>query len=176
MTKKQHTDAPVRGQRKWLGNLLWILVFLGLFLLLRPFMQGDVVEGQAPDFTATTLQGETVRLSDFHGQTVLVHFWATWCPICEFEVNAIERVAEDWPVLNVATQSGAGSELTDYVQTHNMNAANVVLDPDGRLFQRYGAKAVPATFVVNPAGEIEFVEVGYSTSWGLRARLWWASQ
>ncbi|WP_019894179.1 protein disulfide oxidoreductase [Hydrogenovibrio halophilus] len=176
MTKKQHNTPQRFWQKHWVKNLLWMLVFLALFLLLRPFMQGDVVEGQAPDFAATTLEGEPVRLSDFKGQAVLVHFWATWCPICEFEIDGIETVAEHWPVINVATQSGSDQTLHDYADKHNMNPAHIVNDADGELFARYGAKAVPATFVVNPEGRIEFVEVGYSTSWGLRARLWWASQ
>ncbi|WP_267903321.1 peroxiredoxin family protein [Virgibacillus salexigens] len=32
-----------------------------------------------PDFTLNTLEGETVKLSDFRGDPVIVNFWATWC-------------------------------------------------------------------------------------------------
>jgi thiol-disulfide isomerase/thioredoxin len=34
----------------------------------------------APDFELESLDGKTVRLSDFHGKAVLLNFWATWCP------------------------------------------------------------------------------------------------
>ena len=33
----------------------------------------------APDFTLKTLDGKTLRLSDFHGKFLLLDFWATWC-------------------------------------------------------------------------------------------------
>ncbi len=33
----------------------------------------------APDFTLTTLQGETITLSDLRGRAVIVNVWASWC-------------------------------------------------------------------------------------------------
>jgi peroxiredoxin len=163
-------------QNKWINNGVWLMGFLVIYLTLRPFMQGDVVKDIAPNFSATTLAGEQIQLSDFQGEAVLIHFWATWCPICEFSRDGIEKVAQDYQVISIATQSGDNAALLAYAQQHEMNPALIVNDADGALFNLYGARAVPADFIINANGEVAFVEVGLSSSWGMRARLWWANR
>lgn len=173
ITKQRLTEL---WQNKWINNSVWLVGMLLVYLAVRPFMQGDVVKDVAPDFSATSLTGEQIRLSDYQGEALLIHFWATWCPICEFSRDGIERVAQDYQVISVATQSGSDAELLAYATEHNMNPALIVNDEDGRLFQLYGARAVPADFIINAQGDVAFIEVGLSSSWGMRARLWWANR
>ncbi len=50
----------------------------------------------------------------------------------------------------------------------------VLNDPDGAIAAHWGVRGVPASFIVDGAGQIRFVEVGYTTEIGLRLRLWLA--
>jgi len=51
-----------------------------------------LVGEQAPNFTLATPDGQTVSLSDYSGQVVLVNFWATWCPSCVTEMPGYEQI------------------------------------------------------------------------------------
>src|SRR5699024_5486469 len=50
----------------------------------------------APDFELKTVDGETVKLSDFRGEKVLLNFWATWCPPCRAEMPDMQKYHEDY--------------------------------------------------------------------------------
>lgn len=114
-----------------------------------------------------------VALSEASGEPVLVHFWATWCGVCRAEQGTIDALARDHRVITVASQSGGLGELGSYM-SENTLSFTVVPDPRGQLASRWGVRAYPTSFVVGPDGSVRSVEVGYTTSLGLRARLWLA--
>lgn len=176
MTEKTANSSANIWQKNWFKNLLWIIAFLVIYLSVRPFMQGDVMQGEAPKMQVTSITGETLDLQALNraGKPVLIHIWATWCPICKVSRGGVESIAEDYAVINIATQSADDDQLLQYAQEHGMNPDIIVNDFDGQWMQKFGAKAVPADFIIAPNGQIEFVEVGLSSSYGLRFRLWWA--
>src|SRR5208337_630761 len=53
--------------------------------LLAPSRSVLSVGAAAPDFTLRTATGQVVHLSDYRGKTVLLEFFATWCPHCQAE-------------------------------------------------------------------------------------------
>lgn len=173
MTEKK-TIQPIFWKQNWVKNSLIILVFVAIYIAIRPFMQGDVIEGKAPNLKLESISGQPISLSQYKGQAVLVHLWATWCPICEFERDGIEEIAKSYPVINIATQSMDDEGLLEFAHENKMNADILVNDFDGNLMKQFGARAVPASFIINSDGEIQFIEVGYTSKLGLKARLWLA--
>jgi len=170
MSKTTHTKF---WKKPWVKNLLTVLVFVAAYLTLRPFMQGDVIHGQVPPIELKSISGETFDLSNIQEPT-LVHIWAIWCPICGVTKGSVESVAEDYKVINIATQSGDDQALFEYAKANEMNSTIIVNDVNGKLMSLFGSKAVPADFIIAPGGEIQFVEVGFTSELGLRFRLWWA--
>jgi len=51
-----------------------------------------------PDFKIPTVDGRTIKLSDYRGKVLVIDFWATWCPPCQQETPELVRLArEDGP-------------------------------------------------------------------------------
>ena len=53
---------------------------------------------------------------------------------------------------------------------------STVVDPKAEILRRYGLPGTPAFAIIDPAGDISFVSVGYTSEIGLRLRLWWAGR
>lgn len=153
--------------------LLELVILLVLLLALEAFLTRHAVKGIAPQFAAVTVQGKNFDLQSLRGQPALVHFWATWCPVCALEQGTVTGLAEDVPFISVAMQSGSEKEVADFLQQEGLRFP-VVNDPEGALAKRYGVSGVPASFVLDGDGRVRFVTRGYTSSAGLRIRLWLA--
>ena len=169
-----HRDNSKQLHRSWRwARDLGILALL--LLALHWWQTRTAASGAAPPLAGQLLSGELVSLADYRGQPLLVHFWATWCPICRLEQDAIDALARDHVVLTVATNSGTAAELLSYVQNQGLDFP-VLLDEAGDLARLWRVEGVPASFIIDPDGQIAYVSVGYTTGLGLRARLWLAGR
>jgi thiol-disulfide isomerase/thioredoxin len=109
------------------------------------------------------LEGKPHRLDDYRGKVVLVNFWATWCAPCREEMPSIERLRqalEGKPFVVLAVNVGEGARIAgDFMQTIP-NGFTVLLDRDGRTAKSWGARILPATYVIGPEGEIQIKHFG----------------
>lgn len=150
-----------------------LVIFLVVITGIRLWQHRDLPVGVAPSFTAYDVEGKPVSLSDYRGKPVMLHFWATWCSVCRLEQSSIDAIAKTMPVLTVAMQSGDAADVSKYMREQGLQF-KAVPDAGGDLSAHYGIRGVPTTFILDGDGRIRFLEVGYTTGLGLRARLWWA--
>ena len=155
---------------RWLIELTLILIVLSA---IRFWMQRDVVSGAAPNINNVMLNGQHFDLYQNSKGPILIHFWATWCPVCKLEQSNIENISKEHPVITIAMQSGNNEELSEFMREEKLSFM-VINDENGVLSHRYNIRGVPVSFIVNKENKIKFVEVGYTTELGLRLRLWWA--
>lgn len=157
------------NSRKWRSFAVNLLLFALVMSAVRLWQHRDMA-GVAPELSGVTLAGQRYALAEHRTRPVLVHFWASWCPICRMEQSSIAAIAENDPdVITIAMQSGSPEQVAAYMASQRI-ALPVLNDPDGRIARDWGVHGVPASFIVAPDGQIRFIEVGYTTGIGLRIR------
>jgi peroxiredoxin len=91
------------------------------------------------------------------------------------EQNAIDSISKNHTVVSIAMNSGNAIEVNTYLQENNLNFP-VIVDEYGDIAKQFGVRGVPTSFIIDAEGNIAFSEMGYTTGWGLRLRLWMAGE
>ena len=163
-----------KKQSRWLSWLIYIVIFIVVVQGVNLWKTRNAQSGNLSEFDGVFIDGSSFTVAGYSGKPVLIHFWATWCPICDLEKNSIESISNDYPVISIASWSEGESAVDAYMIENNLTFP-VMLDNEGTLAQGFGVKGVPTSFILAPDGEISFVETGYSTEIGLRLRLWFST-
>ncbi len=148
------------------GSILGIclLACLGVGLLIRfwpdvyqySLDQGSLKVGTpAPDFELASLDGPSVRLSQFKGQPVLLSFGASWCPDCRAEAPLLQELHENHPDLTILLIDSQESPaaVRDFASEFGMTHP-VLLDTDGSVSDRYQIVAIPTELFIDADGII----------------------
>ncbi len=115
----------------------------------------------APDFALPTLDGDTLRLSDFAGQWTVIDFWASWCPDCRRDLPEVLRLYETYHERGIAF--AAISFDTDRDAWQQATADYGIPYPQGSELRRfrdsdvaaaYGVKWIPTLYLVTPDGQV----------------------
>ena len=171
MTQQAQASTDPKRPR-WLRWLRDIVLLILALTALQWWQARDLAKGPAPALVGHLLDGSPYQLVPSEGP-VLVHFWASWCPVCRVEQDSIASIAADRPVMTVATTSGSVEEVAAYLSGEGLEMP-VLMDESGEIARSWGISGVPASFIVDSAGNIRHASVGYATETGLRLRLWLA--
>lgn len=170
-------SAEAARPRRRLRYLFEILLILAVFAGIHFWQTREMAAGPLPAIAGRLADGRELHLKDYlrqaEGRPLLLYVWSAWCPVCRAEEGTIAALAEDWPVLTLAMQSGDAPVVAEFMRERGL-AYPALVDTQGEMAWKLGVRGVPAWFVVDGTGTVRFSGAGYTTGWGLRARLLWA--
>jgi hypothetical protein len=124
----------------------------------------------APAFTGTDIAGRTVNLADYGGKTVILEWTNNGCPFVGKHYNsgnmqALQRrftaAGDVWLTVASSAPGEQGYVTPDEARADiaRWKAAptDYLLDPDGLLGHRYGARATPHMVVIDPQGVLVYI-------------------
>jgi thiol-disulfide isomerase/thioredoxin len=118
----------------------------------------------APAFSLDRLGGGNVSLAELEGKTIVLDFWATWCPPCEFQVPELNRFYEahredsDVVVFGVSVDVEGADVVQAWVSEKQVHYPILLQGED--LARAFGAVGFPTLFVVSPEGNVLQSHVG----------------
>jgi cytochrome c biogenesis protein CcmG/thiol:disulfide interchange protein DsbE len=178
-------DTPAADKPRWRPRWWQVAVFAAVCVLLAlvafqmrrngPLAAAQVGAGEAaPDFTLSTFEGQSVKLSDLRGKVVLVNFWASWCIPCTQEAPDLEntwRQYQDQGVMFVGVDYvDTEPEARKYLAQFNVSYPNGA-DLGTRISQAYRIRGVPETYIIDRAGTLRATFIGPTTAEQLQAKL-----
>lgn len=120
--------------------------------------EGKDMDGMAYGFTLDGVDGMEYSLADYKGDKVYIKFWASWCPICLSELEALDELSsmKDFPVLTIVSP-GLGSEMDrdDFIEWYRgleYENIRVLLDDGGEIARKYMVVGYPTSAYVGSDG------------------------
>lgn len=145
-----------------------MIAFLGLMTLAGSVFAAEIGK-PAPDFTATDINGKTVKLSDYKDKIVVLESYNQDCPFCHnhFQTGAMQELQKDltakgvvWLMVNSVNPNNSSHRTPEQARAEwteqKLNATAWLDDSSGTIGHLYGMKTTPQMFVIDKSGTLVY--------------------
>jgi peroxiredoxin len=111
----------------------------------------------APDLVLTDLQGETLKLSELKGKTVLLDFWTTWCPSCRADSRSLDQLYQKYHERNLAIIGVSVDEDRAVVQkflSEHPHQYAIALTTENQIPRPYQIAVLPTYVIIDTEGNL----------------------
>lgn len=141
------------------------VLLLGARVTLPAQDTGLAIGSLAPAAKVETLDGKPANLGDYIGKTpVVLHFWATWCPLCKQLEPAMQAARKKYAsrvtFVSIGVQKNQTAEREKAYATKEGLLGEFVFDAQGTAVAAYKVPSTSYTVVIDKAGKVVYTGVG----------------
>jgi peroxiredoxin len=142
-----------------------IIASLALIGMASAALAAAAVGNAAPDFTATDINGKTVRLSDYKGRIVVLESYNQDCPFCHnhYRTGAMQELQRDlaakgvvWLLVDSVNPRNSSHRTPEQARKEEVDEKMTITawldDSSGEVGKAYGMRTTPHMFVVDKDG------------------------
>lgn len=147
----------------------WVPVFLVLgWGALQLYKTPDQKKGvEAHDFVGYLPNGDSIQLSNYRGQLIVLNFWGSWCGPCRQHNKSLVKLYHKYS--QASFDNGSKFHIISVAMETNKNRWLAAIEKDGlewpahvsdlkRLNDHvallYGVREIPATFLIDETGMV----------------------
>jgi thiol-disulfide isomerase/thioredoxin len=114
------------------------------------------------DFNLVDKDGQQINLKDYQGKTVVLNFWASWCPPCIAEMPTIQtfydEINKDEVKLVLVALDRDFNKSINFMENKDFNMP--YYRPASNLPNQFDVRGIPVTYIINGRGEIAITHSG----------------
>jgi peroxiredoxin len=145
------------------------IIILSLFGVVGAALGAAEIGKPAPEFTATDINGQTHKLSDYRGKIVVLESYNLDCPFChnQYRSGAMQELQRDlaakgvvWLLVNSVSPKHPSHRSAEAAKkewaSEKINASAWLDDGSGEVGRAYGMRTTPHMFVINASGVLVY--------------------
>jgi thiol-disulfide isomerase/thioredoxin len=105
---------------------------------------------------------KSIKLSDLKGKTILLNFFATWCPPCRAEIPTIVKFfnnnKDNFVVIGINMSQGEGQGIQSFIKEFGIKYP--IINGNAQIASNYSIMGLPTSLVINPSGRLISTQIG----------------
>jgi len=145
-------------------GLLVVTPLFSYFFFRVPEKPSDSTFNNEFSLVLKDYDNKDIPLYTYRRQIVVAYAWASWCPYCAAEMQALAGLKKTYGdkiqilAINRAEPIAVAKSFTDGLGI--AKDVDIIVDPDDKFFKSIGGYAMPETVFINARGDIVYHQRG----------------
>ena len=114
------------------------------------------------DLQVTSIEGQSLKLSDLKGRIIIINFWASWCIPCRQEMPRLKTLFEKFRTQGLDIVAISVDQEPDKARAFAAdNSLNFFISIDPGLGKKIAGDSIPVSLIIDRTGTLRYRKLGY---------------